>query len=790
MRITTLFLLSIASVFAQYVPNHYIVELQDEATSIPPAERRQRTRDRQAKLEGELRARGFKTLDRTEIVANTVMVSGPDDGSDGAAVRAQLSRLAGVRQVHKVRIFHPTLERAAQVHDVAAAWERLGIANSGAGMKIGILDSGIELTHPGFQASLPALDGYPKVNNARDTPYTNSKVIVARSYYNLWLAVDPNNTVLDRAGHGTAVAMSAAGSAHDSPVGRLSGMAPAAYLGVYKIFGTPGYNDGATDEAILKAIEDAVADGMDVINMSFGSMQAPRPENDILVRAVAKAEAAGVIVVISAGNDGPGLATLSSPGTAPAALTVGATENGRTFLIVGATDNGLIFAGGISASDGTSAPAVPGSATASTGSISASMLPVSRFDPSGLACTTLPPKSLSGQIVLILRGTCNFEQKLMVAAAAGAVAAVVYSDAARATDLISMNVGAATLPAVFITYSDGKLFNELLRNAPSVDVKIDLAPKARFVSPYRLGDFSSKGPIPGVPIKPDLVAVGTNVFTAAQTNYPDGDVYSKSGYYLVDGTSFSAPITAGAAAVLKAARPGLRPVDYRSLLVNAARPLFEQPELTVAQVGGGFLSLTNSLDATLRFNPISISFSKNDQSIEVASLSSTAARYRISVEPKEGTAPRISASQFDLEPNATASLMLSLDLAAAQPGAYSGVILVQAEGGAAMRVPYWFGKAKANAKEIQIVDKTDTARSLTVQQDLVFFRLLDENGVALTTKPRVNVIAGTVEIREVQDRDFDIAGAFGLEMILGRGTNTIEIDAGNGLVQRLSFTGG
>ena len=191
----------------------------------------------------------------------------------------------------------------------------------------------------------------------------------------------------------------------------------------------------------------------------------------------------------------------------------------------------------------------------------------------------------------------------------------------------------------------------------------------------------------------------------------------------------------------------------------------------------------------LRFNPISISFSRNDQSIEVASLSSTAASYRISVEPREGTAPSISTSQLDLAPKATANLMLSLDLAGAQPGAYSGVILVQSEGGTAMRVPYWFGKAMANAKEIQIVDTTTSARALTIQQDLVFFRLLDENGVALTTKPRVNVIAGTVQVREVQDRDFDIAGAFGVEMILGRGTNTIEIDAGNGLVQRVSFMG-
>lgn len=778
MRILLVFLLSIPGLLAQFVPNHYIVELEDEPSTTRQAVRHQRIRARQNMLEGELKGRGFKTLDRTELVANTLMVLAPGDGTDAGSTRAQLSRLPGVKRVHKVRLFQKTLDRAAQVHAVTAAWERLGVANAGAGIKIAILDSGIEIGHPGFKtADLPAVDGYPKVNNARDTPYTNSKVIVARSYSSLWAKADPDITVLDRAGHGTAVAMCAAGLPHDSPIGRISGMAPAAYLGVYKIFGTPGYNDGTTDEAILKAIEDAVADGMDIINMSFGSILAPRPENDILVQAIANAEKAGVIVVVSAGNDGPGLATMSSPGTAPAALTVGASENSH------------IFAAGLSTNNVPSVPAEWGSQTATSGTISGEIVAVSRFDSNGLGCTALPAKSLTGQIAFIQRGTCTFEVKIGNAAAAGAKAVVVYSDPARATDFLVMSMGAATLPSVFMTYADGKVFAELLANAISIDVTLDLAPKAFPVNPYRLSDFSAKGPIPGVPIKPDLIAVGKNVFTAAQTNYPDGDVYSASGYALIDGTSFSSPITAGVAAVLKSARPGLRAVDYRSLLVNAARPLAEQPLLTVAHVGGGMLNLTNSLDAPLRFNPISISFSKNDQAVEVGNLRSTAALYRVSVEPKEGTAPKLSLNQLDLAANSTASLTLTLDLASAQPGAYSGVILIQAEGGPAMRVPYWFGKAKADATRIQTLDQTTTASSGTVQQDLLFIRLLDENGIALTTKPRVNVISGAVQIREVQDRDFDVAGSFGVDMILGRGANIIEVDAGSGLTQRFGFTG-
>ncbi|WP_031499492.1 S8 family serine peptidase [Bryobacter aggregatus] len=764
MRLIFLLLLSLPF-WGQFVPNQYIVVLKNEPGEMRQAERRTRVRQRQNGVRSELSARGFQTLGHTELVANALMVEGQNEETD---VR-QLRQLAGVERVHKVRLFQKTLDRAAQVHAVAAAWERLGLEHAGAGMKIGILDSGIEASHPGFQsATLPVLEGFPKWNYARDQAYTNNKVIVARSYPTLWAYRDPDPSVLDRSGHGTAVAMSAAGVSHDSPIGPLAGMAPAAYLGVYKIFGTPGYNDSTTDSAILQAIEDAVSDGMDVINMSFGSMLAARPENDPIVQALAKAEEAGVIVVVSAGNDGPGHATLSSPGTAPTALTVGASENGR------------LFAAGLIAADGSSAPALAGSQTTGTNSIAAAMVSA------GLACDRFSGDRLRGQIALIVRGTCSFEVKINNAATAGAVAAVIYSDAARSTDFITMSAGAATLPAVFLRYADGIRYEDELSKAASLDVTLDLAVKARDVSPDRLASFSARGPVSGVPIKPDLVAVGTNVYTAAESNYAGGEVYSASGYGLINGTSFSSPITAGAAAVLKAARPGLKPIDYRSLLVNSAKPL---PQLTVVQSGAGLLHLTNALDATLRFEPISVSFTAKDHTIQVTNLQSTAATYQVSVEAKEGIAPAISTSELELPPHEAATLTLSLDLPAVAPGAYSGVVLLQQEGGAVLRVPYWYGKAKEEAAEIQVLYQASSARSGTVQQDLLFFRVMDENGMVLGAKPSVTVVSGAGNVREVQDRDFDVAGAIGVELVLGRGTNVIEVDAGNGVTQRFAFTG-
>ncbi len=774
MRILLLFAFSLASLLAQFVPNQYIVELKDES-AVRPAERRQRIRDRQARVETALGARGFKMMGRTEYVANALLVEAPGDGSD---VRKVLEQFSDVARVHKVRIFKKTLDRAAQVHAVVAAWERLGLDKAGVGMKIGILDSGIQTTHPGFQdESLPKLDGYPKVNNEADLVYTNRKVIVARSYSNLWARRDTDNSVLDRSGHGTAVAMSAAGTSHLSPFGKLAGMAPAAYIGVYKIFGTPGVNDSTTDSAILKAIDDAVADGMDVINLSFGTMLAARPENDIIVTALERAEAAGVIAVVSAGNDGPGLATLGSPASAPTALTVGASENSR------------LFASAVTVSDGGVVLAKVGSRTSTSGSISGPMVSIVPLDASGLACDALAPSSLSGKIALISRGTCTFEIKINNASRAGATAAVIYSDEARADDFITISAGTATLPAVFITYADGKKLKERLDAAGSLDVVVDLALNARDTNPNRLADFSSNGPVPGVAVKPDLLAVGTNVLTAAQSNYSAGEVYSASGYTLIDGTSFSSPITAGLVAVLKAARPGLKPVAYRSMLVNSARPLAASPQLTLMQTGAGLADLSRALDAPLLFNPVSVSFIQNVQSIVVSNLNSTAAIYNVSVEARQGTAPTLVSGQLELAANATAQVLLQLDLASLDAGAYVGTVILQSEGGPMLRVPYWFGKADSRAKTIQVLDLTSSGRAGGPLQDLLFFRVLDANGIAITTTPKASVISGGATIREVQSRDFDIAGSFGLEIVLGIGANVIEVDAGNGLTQRFSILG-
>src|SRR5262249_39863943 len=162
------------------------------------------------------------------------------------------------------------------------------------------------------------------------------------------------------------------------------------------------------------------------------------------------------------------------------------------------------------------------------------------LDGSGQACGSLPPASLAGGIAFILRGVCTFEIKLNNARAAGAVGALVYNNVAG--DPVTMGVGAATLPAEMIGNAHGIALRHRIVPGFAVTLSFDLQPF--YTDPARLASFSAIGPNVDYGIKPDLMAVGQNVYTAAETIDPKGALYDPSGYTIQSGTSFSAPLAA------------------------------------------------------------------------------------------------------------------------------------------------------------------------------------------------------------------------------------------------------
>jgi minor extracellular serine protease Vpr len=792
LRTVMRFVLVLFAVAAQgaVVPGRYIVELTTDSVVENAAKqsRRAHVQDaaaltHRAKVRAEhqtMRARIASrgtVLDSTDTVANTLLVEIP------ASSVAEIAAMPGVRRVIPVRTVHMILDHAVVVNKVVEAWNQVGIDGAGLGVKIAIIDSGIDSTHAGFQdATVPVPAGFPKVGAASDSAYVNHKIIVARSYVSLLPSRDPDSSVRDRVGHGTALAMVAAGARNSGPLASIAGIAPKASLGNYKVFGTPGYNDNSTNDAILKAIDDAVADGMDIINLSLGDDFAPRLRDDPMVQAVERATSAGVIVVAAAGNNGPGWYRISSPATAPSAIAVGASRNERA------------FGAGVEAAGIASLVAVPGSASGGASAVSGPLADVAGIDNTGLACSSLPSGSLSGKVAIILRGQCTFETKLNLAQRAGAVAAIVYA-APDSPDAIGMSVGAASLPAEMVSYPDGMTLRQALLTKGSLSCTLRFTLSALAVDSNRLAEFSAYGPNVDAGIKPDLAAVGSDVYVATQKLDPNGDMYDASGYIVVDGTSFSSPLVAGAAALLKAARPGLTVAQYRSLLINSAATL---GNATVQQTGAGVLDAGAALRSTVAAYPTALGFGAGgataqlSRALTLTNTGTAAETYTIQATPRsESSAPAPALNSVQLAPGASLELPVEWRADNLTAGGHEGYLrIVAATTGAEARVPYWYGVTSGVPSEVSIIDVTGSGRRNSALRDAVLFRVLDAAGLPVANADvHVTAVSGGGAAQPAVSYDSEVPGLYSLTVRLGplAGANVFRIRAGDA-VQDVSIT--
>lgn len=772
---------SVAGLFGQAVPGQYIVELDTpsvaeqlprlvrSANAAPQRERIRRSqRDARVRLEGH-RARVFGEV---ENVANALFVE-----LSGDEAMARLRATAGVRKVYRMREFKRVMDQAVLLHRAADVWSRVGAGNAGAGVKVAVIDSGIEIGHPAFQdSSMKAPDGFPRYGSEADAANTSGKVIVARSYVSMLSRRDPDLTARDQVGHGTALASIIAGVRTAGPLATITSMAPKAYLGVYKVFGSPGFNDTTTDAAILKAVDDAVADGMDIINLSLGSDIAPRPEDDPEVLAIERATRAGVLVVVAAGNNGPGLNTISSPGTAPSAVTAGAVTNSRKF----STSVELSGSGTFVAASGSGpAPAAP---------VTAPVADVAEFDGTGLGCNALPARSLSGKAALLLRGTCTFETKIGNVQAAGAVAAVVYA-AADSPDPIPMAVGAATLPAEMVSHEAGAAIRQAAGSGTAVvTLNFTLSPVP--MAANRRAEFSAAGPNADTgTLKPDLVAVGSNVYMATQTLNRSGDMYDPSGFLAAGGTSFSAPIVAGAAALLKSARPGLTVEQYKSLLVNtvAGASGIRGEAAGLVQTGAGALDVLAGLDAPVTAAPTSLSFGSGGGStaqvrtLSLTNLSAVPDTFTVETAILRGSSgPSVEGASA--APGQTVQVPVKWIADGLSSGTYEGFLIVRSSAsGTSIRVPYWYAVSGPAAASITILSSTASGRRSGLLRDSILFRVLDESGLNVPgVTPEVVVESGSGTVQSVSSYDSEVPGLYGATVRLGpaAGANVFRIKAG------------
>ncbi|HZP93182.1 MAG TPA: S8 family serine peptidase [Burkholderiales bacterium] len=755
----------VPALFAQVVPDRYIVEL----TSRPAVGvARANARAEQARVRPALERSGARVLASLDTVANALIVAVPD------TLAPRLAGVSGVARVHPVRLARPYLDHALALHKVSDAWAAIGgSAHAGAGIKIAIIDSGIAQDHPAFQSSTLAMPpGFPRANSARDLAYTNNKVIVARNYVSL-------GTPQDAFGHGTAVAMEAAGAPVAGPLGTITGVAPGAWLGSYKVYQN---QDPFGEDTVLQAIEDAVNDGMDVINLSLGVPLAERLPDDILVAAVERAAAMGVVVAVAAGNSGDTPSSIASPASAPSAIAVGASANDR------------MFAPALVRDGTTSYFAIPGYGPARATTVTAALADVAALDGTGQACLPLALQSLAGRIAMIARSprnsqACSFAYKLNNAQSAGAVAAIVYMNP-DSPDVVTMDISTSTLPAVAVNPTFAENMRQQLRQGATPTLSIDFTTSSLPRDPNALASFSSRGPNVDLGIKPDLTATGAFIYTATQKTNPNSFLYGATGFLKeADGTSFSAPLVSGAAALLKAARPGLTAAQYRSLLVNSAGPLAGFP---VQWTGAGLLNASAALAGKAAVAPVSLGFGAGGGTADVSrdllitNLGGANDTFTISADASVSLA----SNTVTVAAGATQNVAVRFSGSGLAPGSYQGFLRIRGTQSAVETVvPWWYGVPDRVPKYFAWLQAPDAGSPGTAQH--IYFRITDLTGVPLISPaPVVRAVSLLGTVASVTSEDALSPGVFHAIVVLGEaeGTNVFQIQAG-ALMQQIAIVG-
>ena len=612
---------------------------------------------------------------------------------------AAIAALPGVKRVELVKEVHSLLDASVPLINAPALWARLGgVGAAGQGMKIAILDTGIDITNPLFSdAGFTMPPGFPKVSIGSEA-LTNNKVIAAKSF------LRPVSDAQDQNGHGSNVAGIAAGSVTASPLGTISGVAPMAYLGNYRVLGADG--SGRTD-LIAQGIEQAVADGFDVLSMSFGA--AADSTLDITATMSEAAVAAGKIVVIAAGNDGPDPATINSPAIAPSAIAVAAATNahvvGPVIAVAGPGTVSSVLTG-IGSTKGSGSTAVFDSALGP--------LPYVDADPQGRACQGILAGSLNGKIALIERGNCDFVTKINAAAGAGARAVIVFNrDASEDTpgssgggdNLFTMLANGTTIPSFFVIRSKGLALRDFVKANPDATVTIAVFGSGSF-TPDVIADFSSRGPSTVEGLKPDVAAPGVIIYSAAVKTGPSSGVVDASGFLAISGTSQATPHVAGAAALIKQLNPSFTPAQVKSALVSSATTdVFTTPDQTtrvgVLDTGGGRVDLARASSVSATFSPASLSFGirklkKNDVDVSldlnITSLVDGQNTFTVGVQqldPGSGVNVTPSVGSVSLARGQTSTVTIrNTAVVGSQRRDYTGYVVVSG-GGQTLHVPYW-----------------------------------------------------------------------------------------------------
>ncbi|WP_243073780.1 S8 family serine peptidase [Microbacterium sp. SS28] len=493
-----------------------------------------------------------------------------------AAQAAALSALPGVSALDRDELRHRTVTTGTDFLGVPDAWQTVGGATeAGKGVVVGVIDTGIAPENPSFAGAAlgttagtePYLVGNEVVYAKKDGGTFRSarvtgpqwdggdystKVIAGRFYVTGFGAVassDPKSP-RDVEGHGSHTASTAAGNGGiavavtDAASATITGVAPAAKVAMYKACWTN--SDGAggcASSDLVAAIDQAVADGVDVINFSIGGGPSPTlsPEDHAFLGAAS----AGVFVAASAGNSGPGATTLDHPypwyttvaastlpfDVATATLSTGLQAPGASTTVVDPVTGPLVYGG-----DAGSALCAPGA---------------------------LKTAQVTGRIVVCDRGEIGRADKSAAVAQAGGIGMILVN---KQTD--SLDLDAHSVPTIHVQADLRTPLIDASRAAGTTATLTATNPTGYNPPTPQIAGFSSRGPVIADDLdvlKPDVAAPGTGVLAAIQNASGGGAQYG-----FMSGTSMAAPHVAGLGALYLSLRPTALPSDIRSALMTTA----------------------------------------------------------------------------------------------------------------------------------------------------------------------------------------------------------------------------
>ena len=618
----------------------------------------------------------------------------------------------------------PDLRYATTLTGADVAQNELGL--DGSGVKVAIMDSGLDYTLPEFGScssiggSCRVAGGYDFVGDDYDANSADSTYQPVPHPDSDPAPCDPN--VADQrasqpgaggsaAAHGTHVAGIVGADGRSDPDNLVTGVAPGAALYAYRVFGC---NGSTSSDIMAKAMERAADDDVDVLNMSIGAALNNFPNYPTAVAADNLVERYHITVVASIGNSGEtGLFSAGAPGVADKVIGVASVDNLKTFLpyfTAAAPDDRHM--GYTAASGAPSAPTSGTSPLAQTGTTST--------NGDGCGASAPAPGSLTGKIVLIRRGSlpapapaCTFYLKALNAQNAGAIGVVLYNNVpGRVSPTVAPPTAAdarITIPVVAINAADGATLSGRIAAGGATMSWTD---QSEFFdntdTSGRSSAFSSWGAASDLTMKPDLTAPGGDI----RSTWPH---QQHNGHWVIGGTSMASPHVAGAVALYLEAHPGTAPAAVRTALQNSADPVrFTTTAFadSTARQGAGLLDVPGAVQATAVVSSAKISFGEGavgNATVTITNNGASPVTYNLSSIPAVTPAPTATTqypftfgnfvgptatfpggSSVTVNPGASAAVAVSVNpTGLVDKALYGGyVVLTPSGGGAVLRVPY------------------------------------------------------------------------------------------------------